>query len=45
MRADLGSYLEAFIISGLLCFLAAGIVLLIGRDRATPESAFATGRA
>src|SRR5229473_4611586 len=30
LRADLGSYLEAFIISGMLCFLAALMVLFIG---------------
>ncbi len=32
LRADLGSYLEAFIISGMLCFLAALMVLFIGVD-------------
>ncbi len=32
LRADLGSYLEAFIISGMLCFLAAMMVLFIGVD-------------
>ena len=32
MRADLGSYLEAFILSGLLCFAAALMVMFIGVD-------------
>jgi sugar phosphate permease len=32
LRADLGSYLEAFILSGLLCFAAALMVLFIGVD-------------
>ena len=32
MRADLGSYLEAFILSGLLCFMAALMVMFIGVD-------------
>jgi sugar phosphate permease len=32
MRADLGSYLEAFIVSGVLCFVAAVMVMLIGVD-------------
>jgi sugar phosphate permease len=32
MRADLGSYLEAFILSGLLCFAAALMVMFIGLD-------------
>ncbi|HEY2136806.1 MAG TPA: MFS transporter [Xanthobacteraceae bacterium] len=42
MRADLGSYLQAFILSGLLCFGAALMVMFIGTDwrRARPaESA------
>jgi sugar phosphate permease len=30
MRADLGSYLEAFMLSGLLCFMAALMVMFIG---------------
>jgi sugar phosphate permease len=32
MRADLGSYLEAFILSGVLCFAAALMVMFIGLD-------------
>jgi sugar phosphate permease len=32
MRADLGSYLEAFIVSGVLCFVAALMVMFIGVD-------------
>jgi hypothetical protein len=32
MRADLGSYLEAFVLSGLLCFAAALMVMFIGVD-------------
>ena len=32
MRADLGSYLEAFILSGLTCFAAAAMVMFIGVD-------------
>jgi sugar phosphate permease len=32
LRADLGSYLEAFVLSGLLCFMAAGMVMFIGVD-------------
>ena len=32
LRADLGSYLEAFILSGLMCFLAALMVMFIGLD-------------
>jgi len=32
MRADLGSYLQAFMLSGLLCFLAAVMVMFVGVD-------------
>jgi len=32
MRADLGSYLQAFMLSGLLCFGAALMVMFIGVD-------------
>jgi sugar phosphate permease len=39
MRADLGSYLEAFILSGLLCFAAALMVMFIGVDRRRREPA------
>ncbi len=43
MRADLGTYLQAFISSGLLCFGAALMVLFIGVDwrRARPAVASA----
>ncbi len=30
-RGDLGGYLEAFIVAGLTCMVAAAMVLLIGR--------------
>ena len=36
MRVDLGSYTEAFMISGALCFVAVMLVLLIGRGGAKP---------
>jgi sugar phosphate permease len=36
MRVDLGTYTQAFIISGVLCFVAATLVLFIGRGRAKP---------
>ena len=38
LRANLGTYLEAFLLSGLLCLIAASLVLLIGRSsgRALP---------
>jgi predicted MFS family arabinose efflux permease len=32
LRVELGSYLEAFMLSGLLCFCAAIMVLFIGRS-------------
>ena len=32
MRADLGSYLQAFMLSGALCFVAALMVMFIGVD-------------
>jgi sugar phosphate permease len=34
LRVELGSYLQAFMLSGLLCLLAALMVLFIGRSRA-----------
>lgn len=37
LRMDLGSYLHAFIISGLLCFLASIMVLFIGTGKTSPE--------
>jgi sugar phosphate permease len=33
LRVDLGSYLEAFMLAGLLCLVAAVMVLFIGADR------------
>jgi sugar phosphate permease len=36
LRVTFGSYLEAFILSGLLCLIAALMVLLIGSSRAEP---------
>jgi sugar phosphate permease len=37
LRMDLGTYLEAFMLSGLLCLIAAAMVLFIGRDRPARE--------
>ena len=42
MRADLGSYLEAFMLSGLLCFAAAAMVMFIGVDWRRRQPAAAT---
>jgi sugar phosphate permease len=39
LRISFGTYLEAFMLSGLLCVLAALMVLLIGADRARAEPA------
>lgn len=39
MRVNLGSYTEAFVTSGVLCFVAAILVMLIGRKRADRSSA------
>ena len=39
LRISFGTYLEAFMLSGLLCVLAALMVLFIGADRARPEPA------
>jgi sugar phosphate permease len=39
LRVNFGSYMEAFMISGLLCFLAAIMVLFIGGGRVAPEPA------
>jgi sugar phosphate permease len=33
LRTNLGTYLEAFLLSGLLCLIAAAMVLMIGRRR------------
>jgi predicted MFS family arabinose efflux permease len=40
-RVNFGSYMEAFMLSGLLCFLAAIMVLFIGSGRRTAEPAVA----
>jgi predicted MFS family arabinose efflux permease len=42
MRADLGSYLQAFVLSGLMCFAAALMVLFIGVDWRRRRPAVAT---
>jgi len=42
MRADLGSYLEAFIVSGLICISAAVMVMFIGVDWGRRRPAAAT---
>jgi predicted MFS family arabinose efflux permease len=36
LRVDLGTYTQAFIISGALCFVAAALVMFIGRTRNEP---------
>jgi sugar phosphate permease len=41
MRADLGTYMQAFIISGLTCFAAALMVMFIGVDRRRARPAVA----
>jgi predicted MFS family arabinose efflux permease len=33
LRTNLGTYLEAFLLSGLLCLIAAAMVLMIDRQR------------
>ena len=38
LRVDLGTYTQAFIISGALCFVAAALVMCIGRTRAPVET-------
>jgi sugar phosphate permease len=42
MRADLGSYLQAFILSGLICMSAAVMVMFIGVDWGRRKPAVAT---
>jgi sugar phosphate permease len=42
MRSDLGSYLEAFILSGLICMSAALMVMFIGVDWRKRRAAEAT---
>jgi sugar phosphate permease len=37
LRMDLGTYLEAFVLAGLLCFIAAVMVMFIGADREVPK--------
>ncbi|HEX3538153.1 MAG TPA: MFS transporter [Stellaceae bacterium] len=39
LRISFGTYIEAFMLSGLLCVLAALMVLFIGADRARSEPA------
>jgi sugar phosphate permease len=41
LRETYGSYLESFILSGVLCFLAAILALMIGRPRKEAEPAIA----
>ena len=36
IRVDLGNYTQAFIISGVLCFVAATLVMFIGRAPSRP---------
>jgi sugar phosphate permease len=38
LRADLGSYLQAFIVSGMLCIVAAMAMLFIGVDTERPAA-------
>ena len=37
LRMDLGTYLEAFVLSGLMCLIAVLMVLFIGFNRKAPE--------
>jgi sugar phosphate permease len=41
LRMDLGTYLQAFVLAGFLCLVAAAMVLFIGVDRKEPEPALA----
>ena len=36
MRVNLGNYTQAFIISGVLCFIAAALVMFVGRSGSKP---------
>jgi sugar phosphate permease len=45
LRMDLGTYLQAFVIAGLLCFIAAIMVLFIGRERPQEGSLIPAGDA
>jgi sugar phosphate permease len=38
IRTSLGTYLEAFMLSGMLCLIAALMVLFIGRSRSAAEA-------
>ncbi len=38
LRMDFGTYLQAFMLSGLLCFVAAALVLLVGRQRPAADA-------
>ena len=42
MRMELGTYLQAFMVSGLLCMVGAIVVLMIGAQP-TPRQAVAGG--
>ena len=37
MRVDMGTYTQAFIISGVLCFIAAMLVMFVGRSGVKPD--------
>ena len=45
IRVDLGTYTQAFIISGALCFVAATLVMCIGRAPSKPATVGATASA
>lgn len=45
IRVDMGNYTQAFIISGALCFLAATLVMFIGRAPSKPAMAGGTATA
>jgi predicted MFS family arabinose efflux permease len=39
IRSQIGSYDDAFLMSGLLCLIAAGLILTIGRSLAAQATA------
>jgi sugar phosphate permease len=45
IRVDLGTYTQAFIISGVLCFVAATMVMFIGRSPSRPAAVGRPARA
>jgi hypothetical protein len=45
MRANIGSYMESFMLSGLLCIICAVMVLRIGRSADADPSAAETAPA